>query len=45
MDMTDETTKTRKVDAEAVYEPKYAVARVTGFLNKCDQYLAADLDR
>jgi hypothetical protein len=33
MDMTDEMAKTRKEGAEAIYEPKYAVARVADFLN------------
>jgi hypothetical protein len=45
MDMTGETTKTRKEDAEAVYEPKYAVARVAGFLNISVTSVSVDLDR
>jgi hypothetical protein len=33
METTDETTKTRKEDAEALYEPKYAVALSAGYLS------------
>ncbi len=33
MDMSSEAINNNKETAEAVYEPKYAVARVAGFLN------------
>ncbi len=33
MDMSSEAINNNKETAEAIYEPKYAVARVAGFLN------------